>query len=198
MIRLGTRPRRRVPPALAAGCVANALMSGASLAQHAYTVGPPNEILEQLRMGPVRRDTDADRSCLGGYNSETPYATNTCLPAVAGRSFVMTRTLRTGQAAPREALTRAVDVPDAIAACWTPPPGPTREITLRVTFTSDAHPSGARVTYVAASDSRARADLRHSLLAALENCGALRFTPALGRSIAGRPFAIRFILPARS
>lgn len=198
MIRRGTRPCRRVPPALAAGVIANALISGASLAQHAYTVGPPNEILEQLQMGPVRHDTDADRSCLGGYNSETAYATNTCLPAVVGRGFVMTLTLRGEQHAPAGPLARAVEVPDAIAACWAPPPGPAREITLRVTFTRDAHPLGARVTYVAAPDRGAKAELRGSLLAALESCSALRFTRAFGRSIAGRPFAIRFILPARS
>jgi hypothetical protein len=148
-------------------------------------------------MGPVRRDTDADRSCLGGYNSETPYATHTCLPAVVGRGFVMTRALRSEHSAPAGPLTRAVDVPDAIAACWAPPAGPAREITLRVTFTSDAHPVGARVTYVAAPDGHAKAELRRSLLHALESCAALRFTRAFGRSIAGRPFAIRFILPAR-
>ena len=59
-------------------------------------------------------------------------------------------------------------------------------------------PIGPKITYVAAPDAKAKADLRASLLGALGRCGALRFTPSLGKAIAGRPFAIRFILPARS
>ena len=61
-----------------------------------------------------------------------------------------------------------------------------------------AQPIGAKITYVKAPDKAAGDALRASLLRALEGCAPLRFTPALGKSIAGRPFAIRFVLPARS
>ena len=197
MSRAGAHNLVRACLAFTASAAFLACGSGVSVAQHAYTVGPPNEFYEHHHFGPVRHDTDADRGCLGGYNSNTPYATDTCLPAGVP-NFTMTRTLGEALAAPAGPIDRPVDVPDAIASCWRPAAGASRQITLRVSFAADARPIGAKVTYVAAPDARAKADLKASLLGALQGCAALRFTPSLGRAIAGRPFAIRFILPARS
>jgi hypothetical protein len=196
MSRAGARNFVRAFLACAASGLALACAPGASVAQHAYTVGPPNEFYEHHHFGPVRHDTDADRGCLGGYNSNVPYATDTCLPAGVP-NFTMTRTLG-ASVAPAGLLDRPVEVPDAIASCWRPPAGASRQITLRVAFSAAARPLGAKITYVAAPDAKAKADLKASLLGALQDCAALRFTPSLGKAIAGRPFAIRFILPARS
>lgn len=197
MTTAGARKISRASLVLVAGAFAWAFACGASFAQHAYTVGPPTEFYLHRHFGPVRSDTDADRSCLGGYNSEVPYTTNTCM-GFGSQGFVMTRTLSAEPKAPSEPLNRPVEVADAIAACWSPPAGPARQITVRVAFSNAAKPIGPRITYVAAPDDRTKADLRTSLLDALKGCSALRFTPSLGRAIAGRPFAIRFILPARS
>lgn len=166
-------------------------------AQHSYTVGPPNPYLEAHPMGPPRYDTDRDRSCVGGYNSETPYAADTCMP-VGTRQFTMT--FRVSRPAPARAapIARAVDLPAAIADCWAPAPPPDGQrwrITTRLSFSAAGRAIGRpRVTWFAGGDRAARDRLTKSLLEALARCAPFRFTPALGRSIAGRPIAIRFIL----
>ena len=172
---------------------------GDACAQTPYLVGPPNEYLETHPMGPVRHYTDADRSCLGGFNAQTPYALNTCMRR-GGGGFTITRRIETGASAPTAPLARAIDLPDALAACWAPPSEASeRQITVRVAFAADGRIVGhPKITYVAASDAQAKADLSRALLAALGRCAPLRFTASFGRSIAGRPFAIRFILPGEN
>lgn len=190
---------RALPLAAALAC--GAYLNGAAQAQHSYEVGPTNPYLEANPMGPPRSDTDADRFCIGGFNAETPYATNTCLPPLSGQ-YTMTLTLgaeRTG--APAE-IAQPSDVPKAVAACWRPPAPPARETwqtTLRIAFAADGRVIGKpRIAYVSAPGAAQKAQLRETLSEALQRCGKFRFTPRLGKVIAGRLFAIRFVLTGRS
>jgi hypothetical protein len=51
-----------------------------------------------------------------------------------------------------------------------------------------------RVTYASAGAPPAARDTYHdAILAALERCTPLPFTPGLGGAVAGRPVAIRFV-----
>lgn len=191
------RGRFAAPAALARAAGAILAAQGPAFAQHPYEVGPPNEYLQRHHFGPVRTDTDADRACLGGFNSATPYARDTCM-RYRTPGFTMTRTLDRPPPAPDGPIARAVDVPQAIAACWSPPGGASAQITVRAAFARDGRVLGSpRITYVAAENADAKEALRRSLLEALARCAPLRFTPPLGKAIAGRPFAIRFILPGR-
>ena len=152
-------------------------------------------------MGPPRFDSDADRSCIGGFNAEAPYATNTCFPPLSGQ-YTMTLALGPDRPAAPAALERPADVPKAIAACWNPPAPPRDakdwQATLRIAFAADGRAIGKpRIAYVSAPDGETRSRLRSSLADALKRCGKFRFTPPLGRAIAGRLFAIRFILRGR-
>lgn len=187
---------RAVPLAALAACA----LAGPARAQHSYTVGPPNALLEANPTGPPRYDTDRDRSCVGGYNSETPYATNTCIPAGGGQ-FTMTYRIA---GAPLHAARRVgrlgevAALPAAIAACWSPPPPPDGriwQISTRFALSAGGRLAGRpRVTYFAGADGDARRRLTESLLDALARCAPFRFTAGLGKAIAGRPIAIRFIL----
>jgi len=53
--------------------------------------------------------------------------------------------------------------------------------TPRVTYATPGIPPQTRETYL------------HAITAALERCTPLRFTAGLGRAVAGRPIAIRFV-----
>ena len=185
---------------LAAVFACGAALNDTANAQHSYQVGPPNLILEASPTGPPRNDTDADRSCVGGFNAETPYATNTCLPPLSGQ-YTMTLTLPPDRPAAPDAIERPTDVPKAIAACWRPAAPSGRDVwqtTLRIAFAADGRIIGKPlIAYVFAPDAAAKSGLRSSLAEALSRCGKFRFTPSLGRSIAGRLFAIRFILKGR-
>jgi hypothetical protein len=195
----GARIVLRASLAVAAGVSLAALAPGASFAQHAYDVGPPVDNHGLSPVGPVRHDTDADRFCLGGYNSGTPYALNTCLPWPRP-GYTMTRTIGVdGPAQVETPVDRAIDVPDAIAACWRPPASTVpQQITIRVSFSRAARPVGEpKITFVQAPTPQAKAALKASLLEAMKRCAPLPLSPSLGRAIAGRPFAIRFILSAR-
>ncbi|MFO1134503.1 MAG: hypothetical protein U1E30_18095 [Rhodoblastus sp.] len=172
----------------------------AAQAQHAYEVGPPNPYLEANPMGPPRNESDADRFCIGSFNVETPYAINTCYPPLSDQ-FTMTLALGPDRPAAANAIARPTDVPKAIAACWSPPSPPggeTWQATLRIVFAADGRVVGKpRIAYISAPDAATRSRLRASLAEALPRCGKFRFTVALGRAIAGRLFAIRFILRGR-
>ncbi|MDE2364998.1 MAG: hypothetical protein KGM42_20160 [Hyphomicrobiales bacterium] len=197
MTTAGTPGISRAARPLVAGALLCAVASGAGFAQHAYSVGPGGDYLERMHLGPVRSYTDADRSCLGGYNSETPYATDTCL-RFGGGGFAMTRGFERPSKAP-DVIARPIEIPTVIQSCWTPPPGPEEQVTIRLAFSAAGAPIGTpRITYVAAPDDKAKSALGASLLDAVRRCAPFRFTRTLGRAIAGRPFAIRFILPARS
>lgn len=92
------------------------------------------------------------------------------------------------------------EVPDKIIACWRPPtnPGSALEVTVRMSFSRTGEVIGQpRITYVKAGrDEVLRDALRTSILTAIRSCTPLRFTPGLGKAIAGHGFAIRFIAPA--
>ncbi len=91
-------------------------------------------------------------------------------------------------------------IADAVLGCWRPPLAQTRqEITVRLAFTRQGLAfSEPRITYTSgAVEERQREALRRSILKAITDCTPLRFTPGLASAIAGRPFAIRFIAPAR-
>ena len=114
--------------------------------------------------------------------------------------FVMTAVwdadaLRDRPAAPFDA---PGDIVRALTACWHPVnTGHDRAISVRLSFARDGRVIGIpRVTHIDALADEV-ADLRASLLSAISACAPLPFTPALGRAIAGRPFAIRFIAPRR-
>jgi hypothetical protein len=88
---------------------------------------------------------------------------------------------------------------DAVAACWTPPPGLAGlervEQTVRFSLTRAGAIIGEpRVTFVtAAPDSRARELLVQAARDAVVRCTPLKLTPGLGGAIAGRPIAVRLI-----
>jgi len=96
-----------------------------------------------------------------------------------------------------------IDKPNGIAnrimTCWLPPTSAAEmEVTVRVSFSRSGEVVGQpRITYVkAGSDDNLRKLISSSILKAIQACVPLRFTPGLGQAIAGRSFAIRFIVPA--
>ena len=110
------------------------------------------------------------------------------------RSFTMT--FRDAEGRDDDArLTRPRQVGARLYACWRPP-GRGAEGTLRLAFGRDGLVIGApRITYAKAATGGTQAAARASLLAAVDRCSPMRFTPALGSAIAGRPFTIRFVAP---
>lgn len=97
------------------------------------------------------------------------------------------------------ALDRYAEVAPALGRCWSPllevADAKWRDVTLRVSFRRDGSVNGKpRIVHVSApADPDAVDRGRRSLLAALDHCTPLPFTPALGRAIAGQIFAIRFV-----
>ncbi|SDA23847.1 hypothetical protein SAMN02799622_03200 [Methylobacterium sp. UNC378MF] len=89
----------------------------------------------------------------------------------------------------------------ALAACWQAPGGLGRpsgaddiEITLRLALRRDGSLIGPpRVTYAAGVAGDRRAALVRGTLDALARCTPAHITPGLGRAIAGRPVALRFV-----
>ena len=90
------------------------------------------------------------------------------------------------------------DVFRALQACWQPPSGSGfsgQELTVRFSFKRTGELLGKpRITYYRAGtqDDR-REPFTNSVREALERCSPLPVTEGLGRAIAGRIFAIRFI-----
>lgn len=121
-------------------------------------------------------------------------------PLMPGAGFTMTVPVQMetpgGQG---DAINLPREVPAQLRKCWSPPPAAQRqEITIRIAFNRDGSAIGApRITYVSRDLPEARkVELRRSLLDAVAACLPLRFTPGLASAIAGRPFAIRYIVPA--
>jgi len=90
----------------------------------------------------------------------------------------------------------------ALAACWQVPVGlgaPSAgsddiEITLRLSLRRDGSLIGPpRVTYAAGVAGSQRATLVRGTLDALARCTPAHITAGLGRAIAGRPVALRFV-----
>jgi len=87
----------------------------------------------------------------------------------------------------------------ALRGCWVPPPKDEArhgmQYTIRFAFKRDgAIVAPPRVTY-ASHDAPAavRAAYREAVDAALKRCTPLHFTDGMGRAVAGRPIAIRFV-----
>jgi hypothetical protein len=91
------------------------------------------------------------------------------------------------------------DMFDALRACWVPPPRdearPGMQMSVRLSFKRSGQIIGApRVTYASPDAPPAARDTYHeAIMAALERCLPLRFTPGLGGAVAGRPIAIRYV-----
>ncbi|KAA2235386.1 hypothetical protein [Salinarimonas soli] len=83
----------------------------------------------------------------------------------------------------------------ALRACWKLPMGADRlETTVRVAFRRDGRVVGEpRVTYRSPGPEGARETLSRSVVAAVNDCPSLAFSPSFGQAIAGRPVAIRFV-----
>ncbi len=90
------------------------------------------------------------------------------------------------------------DLPDRLSACWRLPPvpdGQVWQVTVRLSFRTDGAVIGVPATpYLQAPTPDDKRALRASILAAIQACTPLRFTPSLGRAIAGRIFAIRYLV----
>jgi hypothetical protein len=91
------------------------------------------------------------------------------------------------------------DVFDALRACWLPPPRdearPGMQMSVRLSFKRSGQMIGApRVTYASPDAPPAARNIYHdAIMAALERCTPLPFTPGLGGAVAGRPIAIRYV-----
>ena len=132
----------------------------------------------------------------------TPPA-STVIPPVGGGFVIQAQ--KPQNAAPatpddQAGLHTAREIPDRILPSWTPPANPLAdlEVTVRMSFSRSGSIIGEpRITYVKAGrDEILRDAVRSSILSAVRACTPLRFTPAFGKAIAGRSFAIRFIAPA--
>lgn len=100
-------------------------------------------------------------------------------------------------AAPADTL---AELYPALAACWRLPhlaggiQGPDVEVTARLSLRRDGSLIGPpRITYAAGVTGGDRRVLTQATLAALGHCTPARITPGLGRAIAGRPVALRFV-----
>jgi hypothetical protein len=96
-------------------------------------------------------------------------------------------------------LDTIADMFDALRACWVPPPQdearPGMQMSVRLSFKRSGQMIGApRVTYASHDAPPAARNIYHdAIMAALERCTPLPFTPGLGGAIAGRPIAIRYV-----
>lgn len=83
-----------------------------------------------------------------------------------------------------------------LAACWQTPSEPGNgQVTVRFSLRRDGSVIGmARIAYAAGETARVRAGLSRAALDAIRLCTPADITPGLGRAIAGRPVALRFVL----
>jgi hypothetical protein len=88
---------------------------------------------------------------------------------------------------------------EALRACWVPPGREEARAGMQMSVRFAFRRSGEiiatpRVTYATAGiPPQTRETYLHAITAALERCTPLRFTEGLGRAVAGRPIAIRFV-----
>ncbi|MHC2106059.1 MULTISPECIES: hypothetical protein [unclassified Methylobacterium] len=103
---------------------------------------------------------------------------------------------------PARAADTLAELYPVLAACWQPPAGLGRpdggaadiEITARLSLRRDGSLIGRpRITYAAGFQTGRRRSLVRATLDALTGCMPARITPGLGRAIAGRPVALRFV-----
>lgn len=87
----------------------------------------------------------------------------------------------------------------ALRACWVPPGREEARAGMQMSVRFAFRRSGEiiatpRVTYATPDiPPQTRETYLHAISAALERCTPLRFTEGLGRAVAGRPIAIRFV-----
>jgi hypothetical protein len=87
----------------------------------------------------------------------------------------------------------------ALRACWVPPSEdearPGMQMSVRFSFKRSGEIIGTpRTTYVSPDAPReARETYQNAVTASLERCTPMPFSKGLGRAIAGRPIAIRFV-----
>ncbi|MDH7795915.1 MULTISPECIES: hypothetical protein [unclassified Beijerinckia] len=166
--------------------------------RHYGEIPSPGKHLGEIRPNP---------KWLGKLRGPQGYLTppvSTVIPPIGGGFVMQAEKPQDGaQAAPEDGngrLNMARDIPDHILSCWRPPSNTLGdlEVTVRMSFSKIGDLIGEpRVTYVKAGrDEVLRDTLRASILSAVRACTPLRFTPAFGKAIAGRSFAIRFIAPA--
>ncbi|MCJ2142925.1 hypothetical protein [Methylobacterium sp. E-066] len=103
---------------------------------------------------------------------------------------------------PARAADTLAELYPVLAACWQPPAGLGRpaagsddvEITARLSLRRDGSLLGPpRITYAAGYAQNQRRTLVRATLDALAGCTPAKITPGLGRAIAGRPVALRFV-----
>jgi hypothetical protein len=88
---------------------------------------------------------------------------------------------------------------DALRACWVPPASdearPGMQMSVRFAFKRSGRIIATpRVTYVSpGAPPETREVYLHAITAALERCTPLPLSEGLGRAVAGRPIAIRFV-----
>ncbi|MBE7247128.1 MAG: hypothetical protein INR63_19465 [Actinomycetospora chiangmaiensis] len=140
----------------------------------------------------------------GAYDGGHVYAGYAYAPG-GGYPLSLPQTLRATVAVPLKdqpaapADTLAALYP-ALASCWSLPHlaagirGPDVEITARLSLRRDGSLIGPpRITYAAGVAGSDRPTLVRATLAALDHCTPARITAGLGRAIAGRPVALRFV-----
>jgi hypothetical protein len=93
---------------------------------------------------------------------------------------------------------RIADVFSAMSSCWVLPGDPTptgQELTLRLAFKRNGDILGRpRITYYkSGANPDDRKPFTDSVLAALDRCLPLPFSPGFGAAVAGRPFVLRFV-----
>jgi hypothetical protein len=100
---------------------------------------------------------------------------------------------------PQAPLNTLKDIGAALQACWVPPPmdqsRPGMQITVQMSFRRNGELFGQpRITFesAGASDDE-RLAYRIAVAQMLQRCAPLPFTEALGNTVAGRPFTMRFI-----
>jgi hypothetical protein len=158
-------------------------------------------LLGALVLGaPMAARAQGDGS-LGGFRLQSGYAYG---PG-GGYPLSLPQTLRATIAVPVQARPEApadtlAALYPALAACWTLPTlaggihGPDVEVTARLSLRRDGSLIGPpRITYTTGVAAGDRRTLARATLAALRSCTPARITPGLGRAIAGRPVALRFV-----
>jgi hypothetical protein len=100
---------------------------------------------------------------------------------------------------PPEKLGTVHDVFAALRSCWVPPvrqdSRPGTQISVRLSFKRNGELFGKpRVTYATPGiPGEVREAYWHAIEVSVQRCTPLAFTKGLGRVLAGRPFAIRFV-----
>jgi hypothetical protein len=104
---------------------------------------------------------------------------------------------RDGEGGDPARLERIADVFRAFRGCWRRPSAEAsgQQVTVRLSFKRNGEVLGKpRITfYQARGDAQTRERFRSSVLAALQSCTPLPLSDALGSTIAGRPFTLRFV-----